>query len=197
MFLSRHFLPRQRGAMFGLDARIALAIMAILSIVAGMTVVLSITDIRGKALSKELVLYKTAFESMQYDLKTGIYDAVNSGADMDTRSFAALYDRSEIKTAYQPKWLGPYVKRESTIHPEYGQMYLLLATQTDPTDTVCGSSCYYWIRIDGVSQAVFNHTNDAIDGTAEASPESEGKVMWAYDNVNDINILYYRFSRSL
>ena len=177
-------LKSQRGAMFGLDARIAMAIVGALSLVGGMAMTMTSSEVKAKALLKDLETYKAAVQSLQYDLKTNLQDAVTTGSEA-IKAFQALNDSSVLQAAHQTKWLGPYLKirtDDPTIHENYGAMRLQIGTDTNVSAaSTCGSSCFYWMRVDEVPYIDFMEINDIVDGAGEASPDTSGRVQWRAD----------------
>ena len=185
------FPRRQRGAMFGLDARIALAIMGALSVIAGTALVGNIGIFKGQGLSQEIKAITAAVEGLQEDIGGGIYE--NLASSNATNAFMALIDSSVLNTGKpQDKWLGPYIKLDSNEHPQYGTMTLIRASQDDYTDTSCGRQCFLWLTLATVPDTVFSQLNKDIDGS-EGSPETTGRVRHAASN----GMLYVRLTKTL
>lgn len=199
MMLFNTGMKSQRGAMFGLDARIAMAIFGALALVVGVSVFMTIPQIQAKSLVQDIATYRAAVEGMQYDVRQSISDIITGGGDADIKRFQALNDRGVLIASAQNSWMGPYIRsrtNDSTIHENFGQMYLIEADTTDYTVTAC-SFCSYWLRIDDVPQNTFNIVNDEIDGAGEASAATSGKVRWAADNGVDPDRLYVRLANVL
>ena len=191
----RNSVLSQRGAMFGLDARIAMAIIAALSLVGGMTMFTTSAEVKAKALVKDIESYKAAIEGLQYDLKSSIHSQVTAAGVLNDKAFAALNDKTMLVAAAQNHWLGPYLKGRTgdiTVHENYGQMHLIRASKDDYTDGTC--TCYYWLQIDDVPQEAFTEVDTIIDGGAEATPATLGLVRWASGTPD---ILYVRLGKSL
>lgn len=191
-------LSSQRGAMFGLDARIALAIIGALSLVTGTTMFMTIPQVQSKSLVKDIEAYKTAVEGMQYDLRQSIHSAVTTGGVLNTKAFQALNDPTLLVAAAQPRWLGPYLKArqgDASTHENYGQMHLIRAEKEDPTDETC-APCFYWLQIDDAPVNTFNEVNQLIDGT-EATPQVSGKARFAAAAGVDPDRLYVRLGKTL
>ena len=168
----------QRGAMFGLDARIAMAIIGALSLVGGTTMFMTSADVKAKALAKDLEAYKAAVDSMEYDLKARLTSTINPPVDNQSVIFA-LNDKSYLLPGYQPNWLGPYIKSrqgDMSKHENYGDVGFFLAAKDDPFGAC--NPCFKWLYITDVPQKDFLIVNQIFDGD-EASPETTGRVWWA------------------
>ena len=183
----------QKGAMFGLDTRVALAILGALALVVGISLSQTIPEIQARGLVRDIAAYKAAVEGMQYDLKQNISDVITSGGNADIKRFQALNDRNVIQSFAQPTWLGPYIRSrhaDASIHENYGQIYLIVAERTDYAITGC-SFCSYWLRIDGVPQTAFNVVNKEFDGAGETNAENTGLARYT------ANSLYVRLGNAL
>lgn len=191
-------LLSQRGAMFGIDARIAIAIVGALSLVGGATMVMTSADVKSKALIKDYEAYKAAIEGMQYDLKKDIYAALTSGGVASEKAMQALNDKTVLKAADQNHWLGPYLKgrqADVTKHENYGMILLHKGTKTDPGDSSC-NPCYYWLKIEDVPFKDFENINDMVDGT-EGSPTTTGRVMWRGEDGSNPDRIFFMITKTL
>lgn len=199
----KKYLGSQRGAMFGLDARISLAIIAALSLVGGMTMFTTSSEVKAKALVKDIEAYKAAIDGMQYDMKTSLNDIVTPPTGSETlyeKVFMALNDKSLLKAQYQPRWLGPYIKTrmggDITQTENYGKVQYFQAVRTSPLNLSCGGSCFNWIVIFDVPQKDFLVVNQIMDGD-EATPASSGRVWWRADNGTTPDMLAVLIGKSL
>lgn len=193
------FFQKQRGAMFGLDARIAVTIFAALAVILGITVFMTVPQVQARSLVQDIRTYQTAVEGMQYDVRQDITDIITTGGDADIKRFQALNDRTVVRTGAQPKWMGPYLNSrsaEATVHENYGQLYLIVADRADYTATGC-ADCFYWLRIDDVPEDTFTIVNGEFDGEGEAAPATNGKVRWAADDGSNPDRLYVRLANVL
>ena len=191
------FLKSQRGAMFGLDARIAMAIIAALSLVGGIALTMTVSDVKAKALMKDLESYKAAVEALQYDVKANIQTITTSVTSVD--AFRVLNDSSLLLPAYQAKWYGPYLKvrtNDAGTNENYGDMRLQVGTQTNVSAAgSCGSACYYWIRVDDVPYNDFMVVNEILDGANETNPDTSGRLQWRADNGGAPDRIFYMSGR--
>lgn len=152
-----HNLQKKRGAMFGLDARIALAIFAGLSTVTGATIYKISSQSRITAIAAELNNISKAFGDYMLDV-------------------GAPPNRIEdLITSTVPGWNGPYVPY-ANLHPGNNAIYIL-DDQTDtasiayyPTNITWGvgsegictaDDCWGWVYIGGDSMT--ESTAEALD----------------------------------
>jgi len=92
----------KKGAMFGLDARIALAIFGALSVISGAALYSAIQDARNTALYQDVTEIMKSYE--QYYLDTGsqlIQNTANPGYVLDAGNIVNNY-------ASDSSWSGPY-----------------------------------------------------------------------------------------
>ena len=187
----------QRGALFGLDARIALAIFGIISVVAGASMVINVDETRAKALAQELTDTTRAIESFHHDLKTDIFKTLEKPSEKN--AFTALFDNSVITEEDNLRhiWNGPYIRFASTTHPRYGEMLLQKraadASQPCTTET---DICYLWLTYSQVRPSVTQATNALLDSETETTPEKSGRLQWSEDK-DGSQILHFRATRAL
>lgn len=199
MFNNFHSLKSQRGAMFGLDARLAMVIFGSLAVIVGMTVFMTVPKIQAKSLVQDIASYKAAVEGMQYDVRDSVSNIITTGGSADIKRFQALNDRSVVEAADQPRWMGPYLQSrtsDATVHENFGQMYLIEAARDDYTTIAC-ADCFYWLRIDDVPENAYIIVNNELDGEGEASPATSGKVRWEADDGLNPDRLYVRLANVL
>lgn len=185
----------QRGAMFGLDARISLAIFAILSVVAGSYAVLSLNDINAKSLAQELRETGESIEAIHSDLESDIYS--NLIEESDSNAYIALYDKSVLKDgSARASWLGPYVKTASPNHPKFGEISIQRRLKEHAGVCFAESACYLWLVYSKVPLKTAEHLNSMYDGNKEGIENAAGIIQW--DNVTDSLVtLWYRASIAL
>lgn len=192
-----HKLRNQKGAMFGLDARITLAIFSGLSVIAGYTITSNLDYISGSALSDELKNFSAAVDGYHHDTKQDIFKTLITPTGEN--AVAALYDSEFINPGrHRARWIGPYMEYRSTMHPKYGKM-TIEKHQEKFKDKCSGSTiCYLWVGFESVPIGTLNKINDDYDGS-EAAPELEGRVQWdmRVDKGNESYQLWYRLSRSI
>ena len=189
-------LHAQTGAMFGLDARIALAIFAIIAVIAGVAVVMSVDSTRAKSLATELTETGHAIELYHNDLKEDIFATLD--VPSTANAFEALYDDSVItdQGGLRSRWNGPYIKYTSNDNPHYGNMFIEkhAADHTQACDPQ--EICYLYLIYSRVKPGIVDEVNTLLDGKYEQHPDTMGRVQWSQDN-DAYRILYYRVSRAL
>lgn len=194
------FFGNQKGAMFGLDARISLLIFATLSVVTGAIVTANLTKIRANAMADELSRFTAAIEGIHQDIKGDLHGALRE--DSDEAAVRALYDPEALKSQKdKSRWLGPYVKYESTIHPKYGQMTLTKMQEDHSVKCTPKQLCYLWLTFDQIDLAMAEELNTIFDGEAEINAMEEGRIQWTDNGTQNTNNpiikLYFKVSRAL
>lgn len=184
----------QKGALFGLDARISLVIFSGLTVIVGATLSSKISSITGGALIDELNATGQAIEGMQLDLKADIFKSIDN--PNEENAFMALYDKDMLNTPLtRSRWLGPYIKNHTNIHPAYGKMSIVKRTESYKAICRSGDVCYLWITLEKVPYNVIEHTDKNYDGKNPISPETDGRIQWEFTS-DDFAKLWYRVGRS-
>jgi len=185
----------QKGAMFGLDARISMLIFGILSGIAGVGITMTTKDVTAGALTEELNQYAKAIEGIHKDLKLDLHTALNStgtgAADQD--AIIALYDNSVLTNS--ARWLGPYVRTHKTKHSQYGEMLLSKKKADHTVDCDATDLCYIWLQIADVPIGVTLDINENFDGDGEATPETLGRLQ--YSGAGDPVTVWFRIAKAL
>lgn len=156
-----------KGAMFGLDARIALAIFGALSVISGAALFSAIQESKVTYLVAEYSEIDKAIES--YLLDTGSYIPFSSVSGLQSDGYLAT---DELITSSNSLWKGPYMPYENDgsddsyiSHTIYGRVYLFAANSssnwTNPTlsSNTCkksSSSCNIYKCIYGVAGVSVN-----------------------------------------
>jgi len=186
----------QRGALFGLDARIALAIFSILSVVAGVAVVGSIDGTRGQVLAGELKETAQALESFHSDVKADIFQSLS--APSGKNAFQALYDNAVIKEEdnMRARWNGPYIKFNNNIHPKFGDMLLTKAGPDHNQPCEPESVCSLYLIYSRVKPAIAMEANKILDGETEKDPDKNGRFQWTADADDNVQV-YFRAVKAM
>lgn len=185
--------------MFGLDARITLAIFSSLSVLAGYTITTNLDYITGGALSDELKNVSSAIDGYHHDLKQDIFKTLISPTPEN--AISALYDSEFITPGkFRARWIGPYVEYRSTNHLKYGE--IRLEKRTEKFNETCQSSskaCYLYLSLEHVPEGTIEKVNEDYDGNHEAAPELDGRVQWDMrkQTGNEQYRMWYRISRSI
>lgn len=199
--MTRKLFTAQRGAMFGLDTRVAMAIMGGLSIIAGSAYVFSLRSAQAHALREEIIVTKGAIDALQYDMKIGIHrlQNVTSTPDEEHRYNALTSTNGFVEwTASMNRkhyWQGPYLQdfrynRSQDRQERFGTRTIHHGTANDPLSS-CTSSCFLWLGFSSVSEAVALQLNETFDGD-ETTPENTGKVQWNNSPSGDTKQIYVR-----
>lgn len=149
----------QRGAMFGLDARIALAIFGGLSVITGVALFNVTKDTQVSALRTEINNIVTGYTSMNLDT------AINN---------ADFNDLLENTSAGMQGWNGPYLTRSDTRSSLFGGEYAmqkgdLSSTTAPPSTCTATSDCYIWLSLTEVPLPVLQDLDLNIDNIANAT----------------------------
>lgn len=149
-----HFsVLNQKGAIFGLDARIALAIFGVLSIVAGVSSLSVLSTASTTALVTELNNMKKAYQ--EFHLSTGEH----------TTRFMDLIDNNSNIIG----WSGPYIDLLSNNNRTYG-VYSFSEGRQDvngvpPVECSGGGICAIWLKLTAVKDSVAAKLDEQLDAT--------------------------------
>ena len=178
----------KKGAMFGLDARIALAIFGALSVISGAALYSAIQESKAVSLLTEMREVGKAYE--QYFLDTGSNPSfVSSDLSLPTGYFYKienLVNNIDNKSG----WAGPYLSYAADDsyhlnHPVYGQILMYVSDETNvrANGSKCpsGNTCYLWVELHGVdNDALLKSIDLKVDGSDSAS---SGSFIWNYVSV--------------
>ncbi len=146
-----HFLG-QSGAMFGLDARIALAIFGLLSVVAGVAAINIFSQAGVTALNTELQNMKKAYT--EFHLATGEH----------TLKFTDLINNDG---GYQG-WNGPYIdgmlSARSRLYGEYSLVEGRLDVNGVPPVECTGGICGTWLKLTKVKDSLARDAHSVMNG---------------------------------
>jgi type II secretory pathway pseudopilin PulG len=194
----------KKAAMFGLDARIALAIFGALSVISGAALYNAIQE--SKVTSTLTSMQEVAKAVEQLILDTG-----SIPKDDYTNAANRLKATALIKDYSVANWNGPYLPYEemdadiSLNGGDYGRINLyLVRTATWSTlgssDVSCRSSdtsCAIWVSFQDVDAEILKALETRIDGTATPGADNfEGKFRYA-SSIKDGGILAITAGKSL
>lgn len=147
----------QLGAMFGLDARIALAIFGILSVVAGVAGLSVFSQANTTALVTELNNMKKAYT--EFHLATG----------ENTMRFLDLIDN----TSEYAGWNGPYIDGLVSDRSRMYGIYSLTEGRQDvpgvPPVECTGGICATWLKLTKVKDSLAQEVDKALDAEPGAN----------------------------
>lgn len=186
MFFKK-ILGNQRGALFGLDARITLAIFSGLSIVAGAAGYSYMSKTQITAVSTELDNISKAYTNFQLDTQ------------VNTKVFTDLVNND----GGQLGWNGPYITMISDNHLAYGKYSLSYGIDmsrvkgTSPRPCLNPRDiCFVWASLSEVPLALATKVDEHIDGANDGfgTPDN-GKLLVDADLATDKATIHFRVSR--
>lgn len=201
----------KKGAMFGLDARIALAIFGALSVISGAALYSAIKQAKTEQLNQYFVEHTKALE--QYFLDNGTYTPM-MGATTYVTMLSDLISNSEGHTT----WQGPYIDGTvsangikdtltASINSNSHLQSMLLVGSTWSSNTsmqACASigdaDCYEYFVLysgntaDGVTAItnMFNNLDEKID---DGDSALAGKIRYVNRSANDDFLAYKTIPR--
>lgn len=194
------FNRKQRGGIFGLDARVALIIFTVLTLVSGYTGLRAYSQLKAQGFVSELRAISKGMSQMEMDTGQRAKDILATCIMPDCLydTYRVLFDETLVSSAYLSRWHGPYITPQSIPHPQYGIGYVDYYQSSMPTACTNGSPCYNWITWAGVklSDAALANVNDMVDGASELNPDSTGEFRWA-DNGDGTFVVYSRMGKSI
>jgi type II secretory pathway pseudopilin PulG len=168
---------KQKGAMFGLDARIALAIFGALSVISGAALYSAIQDSKATAILSDMQEIGKAWE--QYYLDTGTtLSRVTTGSGSDNYKYIV---RDLVEDPGVKGWKGPYLsneaKTDNTLKFKDYFGYQMIFARPDvswggfwSTDGECiaGTKCASWVYLVGVQGVeLANKIDEKVDGSVD------------------------------
>ncbi len=179
----------KKAAMFGLDARIALAIFGALSVISGAALYSAIKQAKITAWVTEMQEIAKAYE--QYYLDTG--------SQLPAKDVTWLLAEDLVKDNSQTGWNGPYLTysatNDTTFTPANFPDTIQFTTFANvdfgdsTTATACtASDCHAFMYLDDIPLEQADAIDEMIDGTVD---HLKGNVK-VYGTTGDRNV-YWRF----
>ena len=180
----------KKGAMFGLDARIALAIFGALSVISGAALYSAIQE--SKVTQNIVELEESEKAMSAYYLDTGSLPL--NGGNSTMNGSELIEDTKSLST-----WNGPYIGYTKTDavfmkDSDFSMSYLYgkdVAWGRDGGDTIprvsCavmapGEKCHLWVARQWVDESISKVVDEKIDGTLDFD---DGKVrLWCNQSAN-------------
>jgi hypothetical protein len=185
----------KKAAMFGLDARIALAIFGALSVISGAALYSAIQDAKATAIITEMKELGKAWEA--YYLDTGVSLPRLNKTDTNSTNYFILETRPlAIEELGLKNWNGPYYPYSSVNATNIGgkkgeALWLMMLTTdidwTDWVNGVCstGRTCGIWARIYNSPEVISDSLKLAIDKKIDNSDGADkGKFRWSKTGIN-------------
>lgn len=189
---------RQRGALFGLDARLALAIFGVLATITGFVAFGRLETARTSVVVADLQNFEKAFQHYQADLGTFFLFTLNKAPD-DTESandITALWDEAMVKPGFRPRWNGPYLDREHRRSREHGSWSVFYAQADRQNYCTTDSECAIWLTLSAVPADLWEELNRLLDEGGGKFPETKGQELSSgrlqADAATNPRALFYR-----
>ena len=186
----------KKGAMFGLDARIALAIFGALSVISGAALYSAIQDAKATATLTEMQEIGKAWEA--YYLDTGQSLPIrDTSSTSDSKYFSLNIENLVTNAASVAGWKGPYISNEVDssyrLNGTNGEFVYTLtlndaSTWGDGTTTSwspaghcsAGNKCFLWVSFNKIdSLSLVKAIDEKVDGTVDGDA---GNFRWYYEN---------------
>ncbi|PIZ30913.1 MAG: hypothetical protein COY40_03440 [Alphaproteobacteria bacterium CG_4_10_14_0_8_um_filter_53_9] len=159
--------------MFGLDARIALGIFAILAMVTGFLAFGRIQTARDTKLVKQLQTIEESLEAYQADMGTFYLFTLNKDKSEDgVHDIEALWDKDLVLSGFQKNWNGPYLHRTSRRIQPYGNLSVFYAQPDRQNTCTTDSECYLWLALSNVPEKIWLTVNRIYDEAGGKMPEN-------------------------
>tara|TARA_Y100001960_G_scaffold299471_1_gene347720 strand:- start:126 stop:716 length:591 start_codon:yes stop_codon:yes gene_type:complete len=180
----------KKGAMFGLDARIALTIFGALSVISGAALYSAIQDSKVTAIISDMNELGKALDA--YHLDTGTIPSFHSTA-------VNYMDAMELVDSTVKGWKGPYYNAEQsgTTHPHelnlkyptysyIGLRRMITGTWAAIADAMCTDAsknpCAIFIVVAIVPKAIADAVDEKVDGSL--SPNDGNVRVYSDDSSN-------------
>ena len=177
-------LKKQKGVLFGADARIALAIFAMLSIASVATLYNSNKKTQANGLIQELHTIQTAYQSFVADT---VYDLTSYSTNTyyyNIKELLTLTRDSEVP--YTLRYRGPYLSYEegldatsitlnqsSIIAKIVSRSYTNSWLTANRTEKCSDTDCFKWIMLENIDAAEAESIDFTMDNTSD---HDSGKI---------------------
>ena len=169
----------KKGAMFGLDARIALAIFGALSVISGAALYSAIQDAKATSFLVDMKEIAKSYES--YYIDTGLHPKT------DPLNASGLYLKTASDLVNNPSvagWSGPYTSYNSNSfylhYPKYNNLHIAILSDNDTswgkstpwTTGYCttGKKCSVYVMINGViEESMLKSVDIKVDGKDDST----------------------------
>ena len=153
--------------MFGLDARIAMAIFAILAVVVGYNAFSRINLAQDAVLVQEITGLDQALRQYQADMGTFFLFTLNK-PPTETSSvddLTALWDINQVKPNFRQRWHGPYFSNETRQSRHFGTYAVFYAQPDRQNPCTTESACLVWLSLNRVPAQIYDNLEKIIDPT--------------------------------
>lgn len=185
--LLRKTLLNQKGAMFGLDARIAMAIFALVAAAAGVTFYNTIEQTRASTLTKELAAVEQAYSAYVLDTGKGTSRFTDLTTDTDPGVLG---------------WNGPYLSIIGDDHIHYGHYEIVQGDSKEGTvPERCSpvpAVCFIWVKLTEVPDEIAFSVQEKFDGAhmmnGGRDDNNSGKIRISSQE-GETDEIYFRISK--
>ena len=199
--------------MFGLDARLSLAIFALITMIVGYLAYSRVQAVHKGALLRELKTFEEALQGYQADMgvfypfslaHSSVFSAFEPADPTHPNDLSALWDVAQVAPGFQRLWNGPYLTREQAALPNFGAVQLSYAPAQRSQTCTDALTCYVWLSIEAVPLSFWRVAEQQIDGTTlpatldEASQSAletalnSGRVQGTLNETASQTRLFYR-----
>lgn len=170
----------KKAAIFGLDARIALAIFAVLGILTVAGMMITITQAKGGQVLSDLRAVEVAYRTFKQDTQYKLTQYSTNPYFYNTAELVTL--TKDINKPYTVKYKGPYLdfKQGATtnfvVHPSTKNNIAIVSRRynnwdtADKTEKCTGNDCFTWVTMFGLDCAIANEIDVAVD--AHSTPNT-------------------------
>tara|TARA_Y100001960_G_C14772251_1_gene880816 strand:- start:3625 stop:4227 length:603 start_codon:yes stop_codon:yes gene_type:complete len=164
----------KRAAMFGLDARIALAIFGALSVISGAALYSAISNAKATAFLADMREVGKAWES--YYLDTGRMLGQRSTNNSEDNFYRYRIVGLQENVFNLKGWAGPYLPYSyntyNLFYPAGEDLHMLMLTEDNAWGAttwnggkcVSGTKCYAWVYINGLDGSLAPAIDEIVDG---------------------------------
>tara|TARA_Y100001960_G_scaffold333914_1_gene442192 strand:+ start:5666 stop:6286 length:621 start_codon:yes stop_codon:yes gene_type:complete len=178
-----------KAAMFGLDARIALAIFGALSVISGAALYSAIQEAKVTKIIANMNEIGKAWE--QYYLDTGsdlpvVDDSDSSHLYFYTHKLPDLLNNNANRSG----WSGPYISYAADgtyrlSYPDYAYAYIYRLNDktnwggstafSNPGQCASSDSCFKWVALSGLDESIVKAVDKKVDGAVDGTT---GNLRW-------------------
>lgn len=200
----------KKGAMFGLDARIALAIFGTLSVIGGVSLYTAVKNARAMTVLQDMQEIGKAYE--QYVLDTGDDLEHLNTTDNTNWEYYAYHTGQLVRHVGKKGWKGPYLPytREVSSHDllqydKYDRRLIHISqisdsgnwgndTNWDPVGfCTTGRACSLWVSIEFYDEKLAYAIDKLVD---DGDGSKSGDFRWYYKNYNSKDHYGYSYKIS-
>jgi hypothetical protein len=161
-----------KAAMFGLDARIALVVIASLSGISGAVLINSLAGINIDKILAEASTIGISVNNYHKDMNKSIFDTLDSALtadELELAAFTVLYKNENLITPYTTKWNGPYIRSQyfNNVEPYLNTPFRLVRKSADNSTTcndVKTNPCYVFLKFKNLTNDVCDDFEDFTSG---------------------------------